>query len=253
MRAAPMLGILVALVIVSAMFSVGSGRAQPAASTCAQDGNEGGGPSPHMPGSGFTCARSDLTGSKRRSRHSGASPASAAARGSADWSGSARRWQGRTWSSTYTPRHDTPADSSRTTNGRRAGPTGTSPRPSSPASCPAPGTHTLCASPGFARRARGSSRSTTTSSITSTFPARIGGFRCRGRCFMQATRTESSTAARSVSPASAPCRRWAKLDAFPARKDVVVHRPPQVQIRRPGHDQLHREESLVRFWHSRPA
>ena len=101
-------------------------------------------------------------------------------------------------------------DSSRTTNGRRAGPTGTSPRPSSPASRQAPGIHTLCASPGFARRAGGSSRSTTTSSITSTFPARFGGFRCRGRCSMQATRTETSTAAHSASPMSALCQQEGK-------------------------------------------
>ena len=206
-----------------------------------------------MPGSGFTCARSDLTGSKRRSRHSGASPASAAAKGSADWSGSARRWQGRTWSSTYTPRHDTPADSSRTTNGRRAAPTGTSPRPASPASPQAPGTHTRCASPGFARRARGSSQVDNHVVDHIDLPGSNRGLPMP-RALLYASNQDGklnrgSLRFTSVRALPAGGQTWTR---FPHGKTWLYTDHPQVHVRRLGHDQLHREESLVRFWHSRP-
>ena len=82
MRTTPLGLVTALLVIVGATRSVSaraghSSRLQAAPRT--RTGAEG--TSPHMPGSGFMCARSGSTASKRRSRRYGAPPASAAARG----------------------------------------------------------------------------------------------------------------------------------------------------------------------------
>src|SRR5262245_48099634 len=207
MRAAPTLGLVIALLVIAgASLGVGSGRAQPSASTCAQGGDGS---------SGNFTAHAGLGVHVRTLRFDGVEATIKPLRSASGLSGCERLGAlagiGSTVAGTYLvvdlyAQARLPTGFVSHYQWAKGGPTTMSPQPTFQASRQAPGTYTPCASRGFDRRAHGWWRSTTTSSIGSCFPAQVGGCRCRGRCSMPAIGTEGSTADPSASPRFTLCR-----------------------------------------------